>query len=151
MSHLPANGTWSKCPFCNAHVNQLEWGFYKQCPHCHRYLRLTAQQRINQVVDANSFSQIDTNVESTNHLNVPEYTQKLAKAHQQSGLDEAIMPICIGLAASCALLLPISTPPNALAYSTGLIEQKEFYPGGILSAIVGPFIIMLFTLAYFFI
>ena len=68
-----------------------------------------------------------------------------------SGLDEAIMPICIGLAASCALLLPISTPPNALAYSTGLIEQKEFYPGGILSAIIGPFIIMLFTLAYFFI
>ncbi|HPN72115.1 MAG TPA: anion permease, partial [Saprospiraceae bacterium] len=68
-----------------------------------------------------------------------------------SGLDEAIMPICIGLAASCALLLPISTPPNALAYSTGLVEQKEFYPGGILSAIVGPFIIMLFTLAYFFI
>ena len=91
MSHLPTNGTWSKCPFCNAHVNQLEWGFYKQCPHCHRYLRLTAQQRINQVVDANSFSQIDTNVESTNHLNVPEYTQKLAKAHQQSGLDEAMV------------------------------------------------------------
>ncbi|HSZ33100.1 MAG TPA: DASS family sodium-coupled anion symporter, partial [Puia sp.] len=38
--------------------------------------------------------------------------------------------IVVGLAASTALMLAVSTPPNAIAYSTGLIKQKDFFPGG---------------------
>lgn len=91
MSHSPAKGTWNKCPFCHVHVNQLEWGFYKQCPHCHHYLRLTAQQRINQVVDKNSFKQLELNMTTVNQLKVPEYDDKLAKAKDKSGLTEAMV------------------------------------------------------------
>ena len=40
----------------------------------------------------------------------------------------------VGLSASTALFLPVSTPPDAIAYSTGLIEQKDLRtrraPGG---------------------
>ena len=63
--------------------------------------------------------------------------------------DVTILPIVIGLSASCALLLPVSTPPNAVAYSTGMIEQKEFFPGGIFIGIVGPIVIILATLVIF--
>jgi sodium-dependent dicarboxylate transporter 2/3/5 len=54
--------------------------------------------------------------------------------------------VIIGLAASTSLLLPVSTPPNAIAYSTGLIKQKEFLPGGLLIGILGPLLIILFVL-----
>jgi sodium-dependent dicarboxylate transporter 2/3/5 len=49
--------------------------------------------------------------------------------------------VIIGLAASTALLLPVSTPPNAIAYSTGLVKQKEFFPGGLLVGLLGPILI----------
>jgi sodium-dependent dicarboxylate transporter 2/3/5 len=57
--------------------------------------------------------------------------------------------VIIGLAASTALLLPVSTPPNAIAYSTGLIKQKEFFPGGLLIGLLGPLLIVLLTVLIF--
>ena len=51
--------------------------------------------------------------------------------------------VVVGLAASTALLLAVSTPPNAIAYSTGLIKQKDFFPGGILVGLLGPVLIVL--------
>lgn len=53
-----------------------------------------------------------------------------------------ILPIVIGLSASAALFLPISTPPNAIAFSTGKIEQKDFRYGGIVAGLIGPIIII---------
>ncbi len=63
-----------------------------------------------------------------------------------SVLVPSILPIIIGLSASCALLLPVSTPPNAIAYSTGIIEQSDFRLGGIFVGLVGPMIIIIWTL-----
>ena len=39
--------------------------------------------------------------------------------------------IGIAVAASCAMTLPISTPPNAIAFSTGLIQQKDMAKTGL--------------------
>ena len=50
----------------------------------------------------------------------------------------AVLPLVIALSASCALLLPVSTPPNAIAFSTGLIKQSEFRLGGVSIGIFGP-------------
>ncbi len=38
--------------------------------------------------------------------------------------------IGVAIAASTAMCLPISTPPNAIAYSTGLVEQKQMVKVG---------------------
>jgi sodium-dependent dicarboxylate transporter 2/3/5 len=59
-----------------------------------------------------------------------------------------VREICmiVGLAASTALFLPVSTPPNAIAYSTGMIEQKDFRIGGLLIGLLGPTIIVLWVL-----
>jgi len=50
----------------------------------------------------------------------------------------------IGLAANCAFMLPIATPPNALVYGTGYIEQKEMLKTGMLLNIFA--VIVVFTL-----
>jgi sodium-dependent dicarboxylate transporter 2/3/5 len=55
---------------------------------------------------------------------------------------EVVLPLVIGLSASAALFLPISTPPNAIAFSTGKIAQKDFRFGGIVAFIIGPIVVI---------
>ena len=55
---------------------------------------------------------------------------------------ELEMCLILGLSASCALLLPVSTPPNAIAYSTGEIQTSDLRPGGILVGLLGPILII---------
>ena len=45
-----------------------------------------------------------------------------------------VAPLLIGLAmsASLAMILPISTPPNALAHATGMVEQKDMMRVGLI-------------------
>jgi sodium-dependent dicarboxylate transporter 2/3/5 len=60
-------------------------------------------------------------------------------------MNPLVLPVIIGLCASCALFLPVSTPPNAIAYSSGLIKQEEFRLGGISIGLVGPLLISLWV------
>ena len=45
--------------------------------------------------------------------------------------------IGIALSSSMAMLLPISTPPNAIAHSTGLVKQSEMLRVGIIIGVIG--------------
>lgn len=44
--------------------------------------------------------------------------------------------IGIAVSASCSMSLPSSTPPNAIAYSTGLINQKDMAKVGLLAGVL---------------
>lgn len=48
----------------------------------------------------------------------------------------ATVLIGIALSASSAMCLPISTPPNAIAYSTGLVEQKDMLKVGLTVGVI---------------
>ena len=52
--------------------------------------------------------------------------------------------IGVAIASSSAMILPISTPPNALAYATNLVQQKDMARMGV---IVGVLSILLGYLA----
>ncbi len=60
--------------------------------------------------------------------------------------NQVILPLVIGLSASAALFLPISTPPNAIAFSTGKLEQKDFRAGGLFAGLLGPIVIIILVL-----
>jgi sodium-dependent dicarboxylate transporter 2/3/5 len=60
--------------------------------------------------------------------------------------NKEVLPLVIGLSASTALFLPISTPPNAIAFSTGKLVQNDFRFGGIVAGLVGPIVIIGFIL-----
>jgi len=51
--------------------------------------------------------------------------------------------LIVGLSASTALFLPISTPPNAIAYSYGYLKQPDFMPMGLALGLIGPVIILI--------
>lgn len=53
-----------------------------------------------------------------------------------------LMVVALGFSASTALLLPISTPPNALIYSTKYLTQPDFRFLGLLITIISPFLIL---------
>jgi sodium-dependent dicarboxylate transporter 2/3/5 len=55
---------------------------------------------------------------------------------------EIAVCLTLGLSASCALLLPVSTPPNAIAHATGMVRTRDFRPGGLLIGLLGPAIII---------
>jgi solute carrier family 13 (sodium-dependent dicarboxylate transporter), member 2/3/5 len=59
---------------------------------------------------------------------------------------KAEIAMIIALSASTAMFLPVSSPPNAIAYSTGLLEQKDFRIGGILVGLLGPLLAILWVL-----
>ncbi|MBP5381026.1 MAG: SLC13/DASS family transporter [Bacteroidaceae bacterium] len=45
--------------------------------------------------------------------------------------------IGVAISSSVAMVLPISTPPNALAHATGLIEQKQMVRVGVIMGMIG--------------
>jgi len=50
--------------------------------------------------------------------------------------------IIVALSASNAMLLSVSTPPNAIVYSTGMIKSKNFLTIGVIIGLIGPIVIM---------
>lgn len=49
----------------------------------------------------------------------------------------ATLLIGVALGSSVAMILPISTPPNALAHATGMIEQKDMVKTGVIMGALG--------------
>ncbi|MDG2954251.1 SLC13 family permease [Bisgaard Taxon 10/6] len=64
------------------------------------------------------------------------------------GLPPISLAAIIACGASCAFMLPIATPPNAIVFATGYIKQKEMLQVGLILNIIGVFIIG--SLSYFF-
>lgn len=50
-----------------------------------------------------------------------------------------ILTLILGvtLSASLAMILPVSTPPNAIAYSTGMVDTREMRKVGVIVGVVG--------------
>lgn len=49
----------------------------------------------------------------------------------QTGIPPALLSVSIAFAASCAFMLPVATPPNAIVYSTGMVRQKQMMRVGL--------------------
>jgi sodium-dependent dicarboxylate transporter 2/3/5 len=61
---------------------------------------------------------------------------------QQSGLNPLIPALGACLGASFGFMLPVSTPPNAIAYGTGLVPILSMVRAGLLFDIVGWIVIV---------
>ncbi|WP_201583917.1 SLC13 family permease [Psychrobacter jeotgali] len=67
---------------------------------------------------------------------------------EQMGLPQEVLVLVIGIGASCAFMLPVATPPNAIVFGTGLIKQSEMVRTGVVLNILATFVVGLW--AYFF-
>ena len=62
------------------------------------------------------------------------------------GLDISLLQILIpvAMASSCAFMLPMATPPNAIVFASGHIKVKEMARTGILLNIISIFLLLVF-------
>jgi len=67
---------------------------------------------------------------------------------EQTGLDTRLFMMVATLCASYAFMLPIATPPNAIAMSSGVVDVKTMAKYGVLFNVVG--IILIVVIAKFF-
>lgn len=66
----------------------------------------------------------------------------------QMNMPPEVLVLIIGIGASCAFMLPVATPPNAIVFGTGLIKQKEMMRVGLLLNVLS--IVAVSVWAYFF-
>jgi sodium-dependent dicarboxylate transporter 2/3/5 len=64
------------------------------------------------------------------------------------GIDVRILVILTGISVSLDFLVPIGTPPNAVAYSTGYIHIKDMIKVGIILALLGALLLSFFAFVY---
>ncbi|GAA4391198.1 MULTISPECIES: DASS family sodium-coupled anion symporter [Brevibacterium] len=61
-------------------------------------------------------------------------------------IDPLLLTIPVALAATCAFMLPVATPPNAVAYGSGYVTIAQMVKGGVLLNLVGVVLITLVTM-----
>ncbi|MGB1272169.1 MAG: SLC13 family permease, partial [Endozoicomonas sp.] len=59
------------------------------------------------------------------------------------GMDPAMLAIPAALAASCAFMLPVATPPNAIVYGSGMLPIRQMARSGLALNLAGIVIITL--------
>lgn len=57
------------------------------------------------------------------------------------GADPLLLTIPVALAATCAFMLPVATPPNAIAFGSGYVTIGQMVRGGVWLNIAGIFLI----------
>jgi acetyl-CoA carboxylase carboxyl transferase subunit beta len=89
-----------KCPKCKEILLAREWEKnQKVCARCNYHFKLTAHERIDLLVDADSFVEIDANMVSADPLKfvkrvkdeIQTYPAKLQEEMKKSGLNEAVI------------------------------------------------------------
>jgi sodium-dependent dicarboxylate transporter 2/3/5 len=60
---------------------------------------------------------------------------------------QVVIPIALG--ASAAMCMPISTPPNALAYASEKLAIKDFISGGVVIGVIAPIVSVIWCIIVF--
>lgn len=67
----------------------------------------------------------------------------------QMGIPKEILVVVIGIGASCAFMLPVATPPNAIVFGTGHIQQSEMMRIGFILNILCIALVSIFVYWFF--
>ena len=85
-----------KCPGCKEMILGREYTRnLKVCPQCHHHFRLRAHERIELLVDTNSFVEIDADLISVDPLSFVSqsqvYAEKLVQEREKAGVNDAVV------------------------------------------------------------
>ncbi len=88
-------GLWTKCLSCSRilYTEQLLKNL-KVCPKCDYHFRLSSKERLAQLLEENSFEEIDANLESVDPLKFEDsqtYPERIKEAQEKTGLREAVI------------------------------------------------------------
>ncbi len=86
---------------------------------------------------------------TTNVATVNTILPTLAAMSVQLDIDPRLLLIPATISASCAFMLPVATPPNAIVFASGLVPIREMVRYGIILNLIGAVLVtaITFTLA----
>jgi sodium-dependent dicarboxylate transporter 2/3/5 len=64
----------------------------------------------------------------------------------ESGFDPIVLTVPVTFAASCAFMLPVATPPNAIVFGSGMLTIPKMVRAGMMLNVVGIFLVSLIAL-----
>ena len=83
---------FKNCEHCGENIPYMELQrTYYVCPRCGCHLKISARDRIRQLIDEGTFTECDALVESANEDHFIGYEEKLDKAKQATGMHEAVI------------------------------------------------------------
>jgi acetyl-CoA carboxylase carboxyl transferase subunit beta len=88
-------GLWMRCPSCSGMLyrKQVEENL-NVCPSCQHHFRLSARERVKQLVDAGSFEELFADIEPLDPLEFVDkkaYKDRLLKEQQDTGNPDAVV------------------------------------------------------------
>ena len=88
-------GLWQKCPECGEVIHQLELSQnLKVCPKCDHHFTLSAAERIQNLIDPDTFQEFDSEMTSVDVLNfkgVAAYRDRLKSYQAKTGLRDGVI------------------------------------------------------------
>lgn len=86
------DGMWVKCEGCGKVLYKSDLDeANKMCNQCGYHFRLTARERIDIVIDRNTFREFDYNMTSDNPIDFQGYEEKIKKMKQKTDINEAVV------------------------------------------------------------
>lgn len=89
------DGLWTKCEGCSQPIyNKALSENFKVCPKCNFHLTLTARERVDSLIDKDTFKETDANMEAVDLLNFrgpKSYKEKLEQDRKATNLNEAVI------------------------------------------------------------
>ena len=84
-------GKWIKCNKCKEIL-------YKEdvrnnmsiCPNCGAYFRMHINRRLETIIDNGTYKRFDLNIDTSNPLELEDYTKKIKGLREKTGIEEAI-------------------------------------------------------------
>jgi acetyl-CoA carboxylase carboxyl transferase beta subunit len=84
-------GKWIKCDGCKEIIyKESLWSNMNICPNCGHYFRMHINRRLEQIIDEGTYKRFDLNIETSNPLEMEDYTRKLKALREKTGLEEAV-------------------------------------------------------------
>lgn len=65
-----------------------------------------------------------------------------------TSIDMLVLGLVVAISASSAMMLPISTPPNAIAMSTGFLKSSDMIKAGSLVGVIGIILLLILSQVY---
>ena len=96
-SRIRTEGLWTKCEGCRQIIWKKDLEANAQvCPKCRYHFRLDARARLRLLLDDDQWTELDTDVETTDPLefvDLKPYRERVAAAQKSTGLKDAVLTV----------------------------------------------------------
>jgi acetyl-CoA carboxylase carboxyl transferase subunit beta len=89
---LKSSNLWVKCDSCNEILLKKDIdNNHKKCPNCDFYFNMSAEERVQLLIDEGTFIEFDRDITSKNPLDFPGYEGSQERSKNKTGLNEGVV------------------------------------------------------------